>query len=120
MRQPTNTGVVRSQVALSNPPIVFRFEREWTDAKIQAFGSHDCNVIKNAALQLSNGPSVNRGAFGSPCGRMPLWLELALMLVLSQNRAHDMRVILKLLNRKETNTIRTLIQLHKTSYPTRT
>ena len=36
MPQPTNTGFVRSQVALSNPPIVFRFEREWTDAKIQS------------------------------------------------------------------------------------
>jgi len=36
MSQPTNTGFVRSQVALSNPPIVFRFEREWTDAKIQS------------------------------------------------------------------------------------
>ena len=83
--------------------------------RYKAFGSHDCNVSKNAALQLSNEPSVNRGAFGSPCGRMPLWLELALMLVLSQNRAHDMRVILKFLNRKETNSIRTLIQLHKTS-----
>ena len=36
MPQPTNTAFVRSQVALSNPPIVFRFEREWTDAKIQS------------------------------------------------------------------------------------
>ena len=65
--------------------------------------AHDCNVSKNAALQLSNGRSVNRGAFDPPCGRMPSWLELALMLVLSQNRAHDMRVVLKFLNRKETN-----------------
>ena len=76
---------------------------------------HDCNVSKNAALQLSNGRSVNRGAFDPPCGRMPSWLELALMVVLSQNRAHDVRVVLKFLNRKETNSIRTLIQLHKTS-----
>ena len=83
--------------------------------RYKAFGAHDCNVSKNAALQLSNGRSVNRGAFDPPCGRMPSWLELALMLVLSQNRAHDMRVVLKFLKRKETNSIRTLIQLHKTS-----
>ena len=51
-------------------------------------GAHNCKVSKYSALQLINGRSVKYGASDSPCGLHAV-TELALMLVLSQNRAHD-------------------------------
>ena len=63
MPQPTNTTFVRSQVALSNPQLFSVANENGQTPRYKAFGSHDCNVSKNAALQLSNGPGVNRGAF---------------------------------------------------------
>ena len=51
---------------------------------------HNCKVSKHPALQLSNERSVNCGASDVPLTDRVLWrFKLALMVVSSQNRAHD-------------------------------